>query len=149
MNKNNMTELSYDDFVEKYIDDDKLMIQILTMTKNYIYKLFKGVNTHIFDINMLAQSAKENFIKSMYDYYPYTNMDFDEACSELVLEFEYTLFYNKYPILKQFGDMIASLIKGEYPNGDCMNDHENNIGNLSFNYEYILFKYTYNLVNKS
>ncbi len=121
---------------------------IFGLTEKYVGLLFD--DTSCLDTRKMAKSAKQSIINQLYTYYhnilDEDGFNIDELDDDLVYDWGlgYSLFYDYYPGLNSFASHVSGLMKGEYPNGDCLCGSEVETWSMEYNTD--LLKYANQLV---
>ena len=142
----------YNEFLNHYIDDKKLEGFLTELTTDYINETF-GDASNVFNIVNLMKEAKPHFIKSIFSHYSTISLAIHEETNDEEADedyydegkLQYTLFFDYYPSLHKFSQMISNLSKGEYPNGDCLCGSDIQANNLKYGIK--LYNYARSLIN--
>jgi len=134
---------------------------IMTLTNKYFDMLLYYTEDQIIPINYnkLTESALDNLTRLMYfyniNYIPIAiTYDSWELFKETILEdknlyyikseFNYSIFYENYPLFKKFTEIIKSYIAGSYLDVDVYNESELQTLSFHFNMELLEFLYKIN-----
>lgn len=136
---------SVKDFSDKYINLDEFKTFVENMTEEYFSDIFEDIS--FLNLNKLAEMGMARLIEKLFNYFSDYSDDHDwESNEDLLISFDYDMFYESYPPFKLFSQEMESLCKGEFPNGDCLCGHY--LEELNRKYNKKLFAYMKKITSK-